>query len=302
MNSSPNPAYRDATHAALLGLAVNFVLAIVKLAGGILGHSFALLSDAANSLGDVLTSLVVFVALRVAQKPADAEHPYGHSRIEAVAGSNIAVLILVSAIWIGWEAIQRFSSVHPIPPAWTLWIAGGNVAIKETLYRYKIRVGKRTGSLAIIANAWDHRNDAFCSLAVLVGLAIVRFGGPSFAWADEAAAMFVVAAIIWTAFGLLNQSCHELMDAQADDEIVSAIRATAEQVEGVQRVEQLRVRMAGLELFADIHLQVDPNETVFNGHRIGHQAKSRLLEEYPSLRDVLVHLEPFDETSTIDTE
>ncbi|MCM2373817.1 cation diffusion facilitator family transporter [Aporhodopirellula aestuarii] len=288
--------YRDATHAAAIGLIVNLGLAISKLVGGIIGHSFALLSDAANSMGDVLTSCVVLFALRVAQKPADAEHPYGHTRIEAVAGSNVAVLIIVSALWIGWEAVDRFSTSHMVPPAWTLAIAGSNVVIKEVLYRYKMKVGKRTGSLAIIANAWDHRSDALCSLAVLIGLATVRMGGESYMWADDAAAMVVVAAILWTAFGLLRQSTHELMDAQADDEIVAAIRNTAQQVDGVLGVEKLWVRKSGLEMFADIHVQVAPERTVADGHRIGHEAKSLLLKEYPTLRDVLVHLEPYSAT------
>lgn len=296
MNSRQKPLYREATHAAAIGLAVNCILAVIKLIAGVAGHSFALLSDAANSLGDVLTSCVVLFSLRGAQKPADAEHPYGHTRIEAVAGSNVAVLIVVSALWIGWEAIRRFAAPHPIPPAWTLWVAGGNVLVKEILYRYKIRVGVRTGSISIIANAWDHRSDALCSFAVLIGLALVRFGGANFLWADEAASLVVVSGIIWTASGLLSRSAHELMDAQADEVLIAEMRTTVLKVEGVRGVEKFRVRKSGLEYFADIHIEVAPDRTVADGHRIGHTAKARLLEQFPNLRDVLVHLEPYDPT------
>jgi len=293
MNPSTADAYREATAASILGLVVNFSLAVIKLVGGLLGHSFALMSDAANSMGDVLASLVVLFAIRVAQKPADAEHPYGHARIEAVAGSNVAVLILISAVWIGWEAISRFSTPHPLPPIWTLGIAGGNVVIKESLYRYKVRIGRRTGSSAVIANAWDHRSDALCSLAVLVGLLIVRVGGPRFIWADEIAALVVVAAISWTAIHLLQQSASELMDVQANDELVEQMRTTAMKVGGVKNIEKFRVRKSGLEYFADIHVQVDPQATVEEGHAIGHAAKEALLSKYGLLRDVLVHLEPY---------
>ncbi len=292
MNIDPRRPYREATQAAILGLAINLILAVIKLIGGVLGSSFALLSDAANSVGDVLTSSVVLVALHAAQKPADEEHPYGHTRIEAVAASNLAVLILVSAAWIGWEAIQRFSVMHPIPPPWTLWIAGGNVLIKEWLYRYKMRVGRRTGSMAIVANAWDHRSDALCSFAVLIGLAVVRTGGPQYIWADEVAALVVVVAIMWTAINLLQQSTHELMDAQADEELVTAMRKVVLQVEGVLAVEKFWVRKSGLEYLADIHIEVDSEISVYVGHQIGHTAKARLMSEYPMLRDVLVHLEP----------
>ncbi len=296
MKPSRDAVYREVTHAAGIGLTVNLILAVVKLTGGILGHSFALLSDAANSLGDVLTSCVVLFALRLAQKPADAEHPYGHTRIEAIAGSNVAVLIIVSGIWIGWEAIQRLAIPHPIPPLWTLWIAGGNVVVKEILYRYKIRIGVRTGSLAIIANAWDHRSDALCSLAVLIGLAFVHFGGQPYIWADEAASLIVVGMILWTSIALLRQCTNELMDVQADEDLIAEMRNTTIQIDGVLGVEKFRVRKSGIEYFADIHIEVDPQRTVADGHRIGHVAKSSLMSEFPILRDVLVHLEPSKKT------
>lgn len=277
----------------MLGLLINLALGAIKLAGGVIGDSFALISDAVNSLGDSLASAVVLFALWVAQKPADDEHPYGHTRAEGVAASNVALLIILSAAAVGWEAIQRLSEPHTTPPLWTLGIAAGNAIIKEGLYRYKVRVGRRTGSAAIIANAWDHRSDALCSLAVLVGLAAVRWGGPQLMWADEAAALVVVAAIIWSGIGLFRQSASELLDVQADDELLQQIRQTAAEVPGVQAIEKLWVRKTGLEYLADIHIEVDAHMTVEEGHRIGHRVKDRLVAKFASLRDVLVHLEPY---------
>ena len=285
--------YRDAVRAAALGLAVNLLLGVAKVAAGLASGSVALLSDAVNSLGDAFTSGAVLFAFRVAQRPPDAEHPYGHTRAEAIAASNVALLITVSALAVAWEASRRFMTVHAIPPAWTLWLAGANVVIKEGLYRYKIVVGRRTGSMAVIANAWDHRSDALCSLAVLAGLAVVRFGGPAFRGADEIAALVVAAVIVYSGFRLFRQSASELMDVQADDELVNQIRRAASEVAGVQRVEKLWVRKSGMEHFADIHLEVDPEMTVARGHEIGHQVKDRLLAEFSTLRDVLVHLEPY---------
>lgn len=288
--------YRDATRAALLGLVVNLALGLVKLVGGIVGKSFALISDAVNSLGDVFASLVVLFGLRVAQRPADAEHPYGHTKAEAIAGSNVALLIVISALFVGWEAVQRINVPHDLPPIWTLWIAGANVLIKESLYRYKVRVAKRTGSSSILANAWDHRSDALCSFAVLIGLGIVRWGGPEWIGADEVAALVVVVAIVWSGLQLFKRGSSELMDLQADDELVQRIKVEAENVPDVKVVETLWVRKSGLEYFADIHIEVDQLLTVAEGHRIGHRVKDRLIAEFPSLRDVLVHLEPFPHT------
>jgi cation diffusion facilitator family transporter len=293
LNADAAPHYREATFAAAIGLVANLLLGIVKLVAGIVGSSFALISDAVNSLGDTLASIVAIVALRYAQTPPDEEHPYGHTRVEAVAASNIAVIIIGSALLIAWEAIARFGARHDVPPVWTLAVAGGNVVVKEALYRYKVYVGRRTGSAAIVANAWDHRSDAFCSLAVLAGLILVRWGGDAWIWADEAAALVVVVGILWSASKLFLSSVHELLDPQADPGFVERVRNSAAAVPGVRAVEKLYVRKTGIEYLADIHVQVDADLTVAEGHAIGHHVKDRLVAEFDVLRDVLVHLEPY---------
>lgn len=293
VNSSPDHLYLQVRQAAYLGLLVNLGLGVAKLLGGIIGRSFALIADAVNSLGDVISTLVVLYGLHIAQRPPDDEHPYGHSRAEGIAASYVALLLLVSAGGVGWEAFHRMPAIHEVPAGWTLWIAGINVLIKEALYRYKIRVGQRTGSAALIANAWDHRSDALCAAAVLLGLLAIRFGGPRFMWADEAASLLIAVMIVRSGTELLRKSGSELMDAQADPEFVSLIRDDAAGIPGVKRVEKLRVRKSGLEYFADIHIQVDARMTVDAGHRVGHAVKDFLVHKHPALRDVLVHLEPF---------
>ncbi len=287
--------YREATRATTLGLVINLALGAAKLAGGLIGGSRAMVSDAVNSLGDVLTSAVVLTAFRVAQKPADAEHPYGHTRAEAVAGSNVAVLVIVSALLVGWETLRSLPPAPTtlLPPWWTLAIAGVNVAIKEGLYHYKIRLGRRLGSSALVANAWDHRSDALSALAVLISLATVRILGPRFAFLDTGAALVVVGIILASATRLLVSCAQELLDAQAEPELVDAVRRVASEMAEVRRVDKLWVRKSGLEYLVDIHVQVPGDLSVDEGHRIGHRVKDRLLERFPSLRDVLVHLEPF---------
>jgi cation diffusion facilitator family transporter len=284
--------YASASRAAALGLLVNLALGAAKLVGGLVGHSFALLSDAVNSIGDSFSSAVVWLALGVAQRPADAKHPYGHTRAEAVAGLSVAWLIAFSAVVVAWQAIMRITERHSIPAAWTLWIAAANVVLKELLYRFNLRIGQQIGSQALVTNAWDHRSDALCSLAVVIGIAAVNWGGPRYIWADEAAALVVVAAIPWSAYRLLRTNTSELLDEQADEPLVAAIRAAADGVPGVRGVETLWVRRSGMEYFADIHIEVDPQLTVERGHLIGHAVKSHLLSEFTALRDVLVHLEP----------
>jgi cation diffusion facilitator family transporter len=271
---------------------VNAILGGVKLAASLVTGSFALLADAVNSLGDCVTSVIILFALYYAQRPADAEHPYGHTRAEAVVGSNVALLVMLSALWVGFAAIGQFGETPPVPPMWTLIIAAVNVVVKESLYRYKIGVGRRLGSAALIANAWDHRSDALCSMAVFIGLAVVIWGGPEWAWVDAATALVVVAAILFSAGKVYRESFSELLDRQADDAFVEKVRAAARSSDEVYEVETLRVRKSGMEYFVDIHIEVDPHLPVAEGHRISHEVKAHLLSDFPQVRDVLVHVEP----------
>ena len=285
--------YRDVTKAAVVGLLVNVLLGGMKLAGGLISGSFALIADAINSIGDVVSTIVVLVGLKIAQRPPDEEHPYGHTRAEGIAASNVAVLIIVSAILVAWESLQRLHGPTSIPPLWAIGIAAVNVVIKELLYQYNAAVGKRTGSAAMQANAWDHRSDALCSLAVLGGLGVIRIGGEEYGWADEIASILVALIIAWSGARLFKASASELMDVQADSDLVDAIRQAARNVPGVEDVETLWVRKSGIEFFADIHIEVDQNLSVEEGHAIGHRVKAKLVDGFVNLRDVLVHIEPF---------
>ncbi|WP_459556410.1 cation diffusion facilitator family transporter [Lacunimicrobium album] len=286
--------YRDAIRASWLGIVANLGLGLVKLISGIVGNSFALISDAFNSIGDAMTSIAVLSALKIAQRPADNEHPYGHTRAEAIAASNVAVVVFVSATLIGYEAIRRMMSTAPVEPlaGWTVLVAAANMIIKEGLFRYKMNVGKKTGSMSMIANAWDHRSDALCSLAVLIGLSILLIGGPQYAWAEKAAAIVVAVGIMYSSIHLYRASAAELMDPQASEEMVNEILKVAQQDPDVANVETLLVRKTGLEYLIDIHIEVDGSLTVKDGHDIGHRVKKSLLDAFPNVLDVLVHLEP----------
>ncbi len=284
--------YRQATRASWVGLLVNASLALIKLAAGILGSSIAMIADAVNSIGDAMSSGVIIFALGVAQRPADPEHPYGHSRAEAIAALTVAILIGVSALAIAVEALRSFSRVHAGPPVWTLWIAAGNLVVKEATYQYKRRVAARTGSESLLAGAWDHRCDALSSAAVLIGLALVRYGGDAVIWADEVAALAVVGFILVTSIHLFRRNASQLMDEQLDPAILDEIECLARQAPGVLAIEQVRARRSGLEIFVDIHVEVEASQTVEEGHRIGHQVQARIVRGLAPVSHVLVHIEP----------
>lgn len=284
--------YTLSRRAMLGGFLITLTLGLSKLAGGWWGHSVALISDGVHSLGDSLAAAAVLGALHWAQQPADREHPYGHTRAEAVAGSNVAVLMILSGLWVGWEALTTMNEPSPAPAWYTVAIAAASIVLNESLYRYSSWVARRSGSRAVLAASWDQRLDALGSLAVLVGLALVRWGGPAWHMADHVAAVIVALVILWTGGHLFWGSLQELMDRQAEPEVLAEVRREAASVPGVLGVEKLLVRKTGIEYLVDIHVEVDPTITVVEGHAIAHAVKDRLQQRLVAIKDVLVHIEP----------
>ena len=288
--------YREARKGATWGIMVSLGLGLAKLLGGLFGHSLALVSDAAHSLVDAAMSAALLGALLVAQRPADREHPYGHARFEAVAGSGVALLLIALALGIAREALSTLGAVRAMPAAYTLAIAMGGAVVQEALYRQTRRIARETGSAALLAAAWDYRLDALGSIAVVAGVGLARWGGPAWHWADHAAALLVASGVLWVGLTLLWGNIQDLMDRQAAPELLDAIREQAMAVEGVRGVETLRVRKVGLEYLVDIHVEVDPDDSVRHGHAIAHAVKDRVINRLVPIRDVLVHVEPSPES------
>ncbi|HZZ71204.1 MAG TPA: cation diffusion facilitator family transporter [Pirellulales bacterium] len=289
---SAQQLYVQTRRAALAGLSVTLALGVAKLLGGWLGNSLALLSDSVHSFGDAFSSLSILLALWWAEKPADREHPYGHTRIESIAASNVALLLIGSGLWVGISAIRTWSQ----PTAPTHWFALAialiSVVLNEIVFRYSMRIAKRTGSKAVEASAWDQRLDVFGSFIVLLSLAIGLFASAEWRIVDHVAALIVAAIILWAGGSLFWSSLQDLMDRQADPQMLNRVRELALEVDGVRDIEKLLIRKAGLEYFVDIHVEVDPQITVLTAHEIGHGVKNRLIGTFPAVRDVLVHIEP----------
>jgi cation diffusion facilitator family transporter len=298
MNSTAK-LYRDSRRAAAWGTALSLGLGLAKFVGGFFGHSLALVSDAVHSLVDAAISGALMGALFVAERPADAEHPYGHGRLEAVAGTGLALVLLLLAAGIAWEAIATLTEQHPPPETYTLVIAVCGALLHEVLYRHASRVARQAGSGALMATAWDYRLDALGALAVVVGVSLSKWGGPSWQWADRVAALAIAATVLFIGGRLLRDNINDLMDRQAPPEILAKVRSAASSVPGVLGVEKLRVRKAGLEYLVDIHIEVAPDLTVEVGHGIAHAVKDRIRDHVAAVRDVLVHVEPHTRTRAL---
>lgn len=286
--------YVDAKRAAIWGLGVNAVLVIAKLGGGFLLRSSALLADAVNSIGDVTSSLAVRAALHIAEQEEDDDHPYGHTKAESIAGIGVSLLVMFGAGILTVETIQRFTTQPQLPSIWAGMIAAVCAVVKEIAYRYTAGVGKRLSSSALRATALDHRSDAWASAAIAVSLFAAPNLGEFGAYVDPIAALCVCGLLIATSTRMFLGIATELMDQQADEETVAKVRTIAGEVDRVRDIEKLRVRKSGLEYFIEIHVQVDGHLTVADGHRIGHEVKDRLLANMPRVRDVHLHVEPWE--------
>ncbi|MDP8235563.1 MAG: cation diffusion facilitator family transporter [Candidatus Erginobacter occultus] len=286
-------AYEKGARAAWVGIAGNIFLSLIKFLSGILGHSAAMVADGVHSLSDILSSGIVLAGMKMARKSPDHEHPYGHGKAESVAAQAVSLFLIFLGGMIFYNSVRGLSRPTPPAPAnYVLVIAAVSILVKEGLFRYKIRLGKRLGSSSLIADAWHHRSDAFSSIAVLVGVALAILGGPRFHIADHLAAMAVAGIICYTGIKLLLKTSSELLDRVVDGEAAEEIGRLAAQTAGVERVEKLLVRKSGLELMIDIHIEVDPALSVVEGHRIAGRVKGELMGRVPALKSVLVHVEP----------
>jgi cation diffusion facilitator family transporter len=278
--------------ASTVSLALNGALSIVKLTVGIVGNSFALVADAIESIGDVLSSAIVLGGLTIAARPADETHPYGHGKAEPLAALAVAFLLVAAAAVIAYQAIQGIITPHS-PPAWyTLVVLLGVVVLKEGMYQYESGAGRRIGSTAVEVDAWHHRSDALTSLAAGIGITVALIGGNDYAAADEWAALAACLIIGFNGVRFSSIAIHELMDPQAPDAVLESVVRSAGRVEGAWHVEKVLVRKMGPRLFVDLHLEVDPCATVQRGHQIAHSVKDAVMADLPAVADVLIHVEP----------
>ena len=286
-----NERLKRSLRATFAGLAVNVVLMAGKFVAGFLGHSHALIADAVESLADILSSIIVWRALVVAAEPPDREHPYGHGKAEPLAAAVAAVMLLIAAIGI---AVKSSSEIfQPHRPAWfTLVVVLAVAAIKEGLFRFVSHEADSVDNITLQTDAWHHRSDAITSLAAAVGISLALIGGRKYEWADDAAAIIAAGIIAWNGWKLLRPAMDELMDSAPKTAVMDRIKEIAAAVPGVNRVEKCFGRKMGYQYFVDMHIEVNPQITVLEGHAIAHLVKDKIRAEIPSVSDVLVHIEP----------
>jgi cation diffusion facilitator family transporter len=277
---------------ALAGMGLNAVLCATKIAAGLIGHSYALIADGFESLLDIISSLLIWGGLKVAAKPPDASHPYGHGKAEPVAAILGSVLILGAGATLAVESIHAISKPRAAPSSYTLAVLVVVIIVKEVHSRRVKKLARETSSMAMEADAMHHRTDAITSAAALVGITVALVGGRGFESADSWAALFACAIIAYNGLLIFWPSLSDLMDTAPPKNIQEQVRNASLTVEGVEEIEQCRVRKMGLEYYVDLHVKVNGAMTVTEGHGIAHKVKDAVQHAVPEVADVLVHIEP----------
>lgn len=289
------PEAREAIKASYWSIAGNSLLAVAKGITGIFGNSYALIADAIESTTDVFSSILVLLGLRYASKPADENHPYGHGRAEPLFTFMVVGFLIVSATIIAYESIENINTPHEIPKPYTLIVLAVIIIIKEIFYRVVSKKGDETNSSVLKADAWHHRSDAITSLTAFIGISIALIMGKGYENADDWAALIASGFILYNAYLILRPALGEIMDEHMHDEMEAEIRSVAQENAGVVETEKCFIRKTGMTYHVDLHIAVDAEISVKEGHDIAHRVKDELLLKIPEIADVLIHVEPDDE-------
>jgi cation diffusion facilitator family transporter len=276
----------------LIGLLVNLFLSGLKFAAGFYGRSQALVADAIHSLTDTTTDIAVIAGSHYWDRPPDEDHPYGHQRLETLVGVFIGIMLAAAGAGIGWKAISTLHEKHVSHPGWIAVLAAlVSIVTKEILYRWTASAGKRVKSPAMAANAWHHRTDAISSMPVLVAVGGAKVF-PSWSFLDHVGAAVVSIFILHAAIKIIWPGISELIDVGAPKEIQKRIYTVASKNNRVEEVHKIRTRYISTSIQVDMHIVVDGEISVREGHDIADDVRDSIIDEIAEVVDVVVHVDP----------
>lgn len=283
--------YKLGVKTSWVTVVVNIILAAFKVIAGIIGNSSAMIADGVHTLSDVLTTFVVLLGLKISSKEADEGHPYGHEKYESVFAKVLSMLLLLTGIFIGYEAIKILISGETRTPKLIALIAALlSIVVKEGMYWYTIKVAKKIKSVSMEADAWHHRSDAFSSIGTFAGVLGAQLGLPAL---DPIAGIIVSIFVVKVGVDLYIKSVKELVDESASEEIIETITGKVESMNGVKGIKSLKTRVFGNRIYVDIEIFVDSNISVKSGHDIAEKVHDMLEAEVSDIKHCMVHIEPF---------
>ena len=291
-NVSRDNIYSKLKLISYVGIAVNLALTVAKFYVGISGNSQALIADDFNSLSDIFAGIIVYASFKIASKPQDKEHPYGHAKAEMIATFIVALILMLFGFFVIASGVFKlYFHIFEKPEIDTLIVAVATIVVKEVLYRWTLRWGRLLKSAGLIATAYDHRSDVVASAAVVIGIVFAIKG---YFYMDPIAGIAVSFFIFRLALKLIKESIGNLMDESPPTFVVDRIKGIIASVNGVERISNIKVRKSGPYFYIDVEIEINQNMSVKMSHDIAETVKGSLMEYNQYINDVMVHINPYD--------
>ena len=285
-------AYRRARRITVAGIGVSVILAATNLVVGSMANSTSVTATGFEFAGDVLASTLVLVAMGVAARPADDNHPYGHGRFETLSAFLVGLILAVAGAAISYQSVLAVGERHPPPGRAAVVALLVAITLRGVMFVVKFRMGRQLRSLALVADAWNDAVDILSAAAALTAVVLATSAPDRFLAADHWGGFVVGLVVIYTGIRVARDASFELADTMPSTDLTGEVEAIARQVPGVRGIDKLMARKTGLRYHIDLHVEVDPSISVAAAHAIGGQVRSTLRERLPWVADVLIHVEP----------
>ena len=292
-NTNENDFQKVANRVSMITIIGNIALSVIKLLAGIIAHSNAMISDAVHSASDVFSTIVVIIGIKLASKKSDKEHPYGHERLECVAAIVLAIVLFITGLGIGMEALKNIASGNydnlQVPGILALIAAILSIVTKEGMYWYTRYYAKKIDSSALMADAWHHRSDAFSSIGALIGIGGARLGFPIM---DSIASLVIFVFIVKAAFDIFKDAMDKMVDHSCDEAMENQLRDCIMRNDNVLGIDILQTRIFGNKIYVDVEIQADGSLTLREGHKIAEAVHDDIERTFPKVKHIMVHVNP----------
>ncbi len=277
---------------SLMGILGNIALAAFKLTAGIIGKSGAMVSDAAHSLSDVVATLIAYIGVRLSRQEEDANHPYGHERLECVASLILSLILAGTGIGVGYSGIRKLFLVHETPEIPTLLpliAAVVSIVVKEGMFRYTMHYARKLDSSAFKADAWHHRSDAMSSVGAFAGIGLARLGFPIM---DPVAGLVIAVLILKVAFDIFKDAIAKMLDTSVGKDFERSVRKFIEEQPDVRHIDVLRTRQFGNRIYVDLEIAVRRDMSLVEAHNIAENVHRNVEKEFPNVKHIMIHVNP----------
>lgn len=277
---------------SLMGILGNVALAAFKLTAGIIGKSGAMVSDAAHSLSDVVATLIAYIGVRLSRQEEDANHPYGHERLECVASLILSLILAGTGIGVGYSGIRKLFLVHETPEIPTLLpliAAVVSIVVKEGMFRYTMYYARKLDSSAFKADAWHHRSDAMSSVGAFAGIGLARLGFPIM---DPIAGLVIAVLILKVAFDIFKDAIAKMLDTSVGKDFERSVRKFIEEQPDVRHIDVLRTRQFGNRIYVDLEIAVRRDMSLVEAHNIAENVHRNVEKEFPNVKHIMIHVNP----------